>query len=241
MKLYNGDCLDIMYKSIKDGIKVDAIVTDPPYGVNFKGGNFNDNENYVFDNAKKWLDKMFCLLNTNSYLVLFVGVKHIHKWIAYAEEVGFNYKNIVATMSFNNGAKKANNNFGSQFQPILIFSKGNGKDFNKVNFIPTSETWYKDKRNKNPKKYTYEYPNWIKTEWCFATEKRSTKNFHPNEKNVRLLSFFIKLLTENNDLILYPFMGSGTTGIACKNTKRDFIGVELDKNYFNIAEQRIKN
>ena len=64
---------------------------------------------------------------------------------------------------------------------------------------------------------------------------------HPTEKPVDLLSFYIVNSSSENDVILDPFMGSGSTGVACINTNRNFIGVELDENYFKIAKDRIEN
>lgn len=239
VELYNGDCLEVMKTLNSESI--DCIITDPPYGVNFKNTSYNDKEDYVFRFVFEWYKEFYRLLKNNSYLFMFVGVKTIYKWIEEGIKAGFEYKNIIATRSFNNGSVVAKNNFGFQFQPILLFSKGHGKDFNKVDFIPTSKEWLNDKRNKNPKPFTYAYPNWIKSEWCFSTAKNSLKNNHPNEKNVKLIKYFIKTSSDTNNLILDPFMGSGSTGVACLNTNRNFIGIELDENYFNIAKKRIED
>ena len=65
--------------------------------------------------------------------------------------------------------------------------------------------------------------------------------FHPTKKPVDLLEYLIKTYTNENELVLDFTMGSGTTGVACKNLNRKFIGVELDENYFNIAKNRIIN
>ncbi len=64
---------------------------------------------------------------------------------------------------------------------------------------------------------------------------------HPTQKPVALLEYLIKTYTKEGDIILDFTMGSGTTGVACKNLGRDFIGIELDENYFNIAKERIDN
>ena len=63
---------------------------------------------------------------------------------------------------------------------------------------------------------------------------------HPTEKPVDLCEYLISKFSESGDVILDPFMGSGTTGVACINTGRDFLGIELDKEYFEIASNRIK-
>jgi DNA modification methylase len=67
--------------------------------------------------------------------------------------------------------------------------------------------------------------------------KQRTK--HPTQKPLNIITELIKRHTNENDLVLDPFMGSGTTGVACKNLNRDFIGVEKDKKYFKIAKERI--
>lgn len=237
-KIHNGDCMDVM-KQMSDE-SVDCIVTDPPYGVAFKNGFYDDTTETVLKHMPKWFEQWFRILKENSYVYVFVGVKTIHQWVQTGVDAGFVFKNIIATRSFNNGAPAPKNNFGFQFQPILVFSKGRGKNFNEVDFIPTSQEWLKDKRNKNPKPYTYSYPNWIKTEWGFASAKRAVGSLHPNEKNVDLIKFLIELSTNENDIVLDPFMGSGTTGVACRNLGRDFIGIELDRSYFDIASDRIK-
>ena len=67
------------------------------------------------------------------------------------------------------------------------------------------------------------------------------ERYHPTQKPQQLLEYLIKTYTKEGDLVLDNCMGSGSTGVACKTLNRDFIGIELDKNYFNIAEQRISN
>lgn len=238
MQLFNTDCLDTM-KTIPSNT-IDGIVIDPPYGVEFHNHFYDDSRETVFSNAPKWFREYYRILKENSYMFVFVGVKTIHEWIQAGIDAGFEYKNIVATRSFNNGSPTPKNNFGFQFQPILVFSKGKGKPFNNVDFIPTSAEWFKDKRNKNPKPYTYSYPNWIKTEWCFASAKSSISNLHPNQKNVDLIKFLIKISTNKGDTILDSFMGSGTTGVACTECDRNFIGIEMDSKYFKVAKERIE-
>ena len=65
------------------------------------------------------------------------------------------------------------------------------------------------------------------------------RGLHPTQKPVALLEYLIKTYTNEGDTVLDNCMGSGSTGVACKNTNREFIGMELDENYFNIAKERI--
>ena len=71
-------------------------------------------------------------------------------------------------------------------------------------------------------------------------ELNALNRLHPTQKPVELLEYLVKTYTNENDTILDNTMGSGTTGIACQNLNRNFIGIEMDENYFNIAEKRIK-
>ena len=85
------------------------------------------------------------------------------------------------------------------------------------------------------------------TGWRYPTQvlryKRDilTSNLHPTQKPVALMEYLIKTYTQEGETVLDFTMGSGTTGVACKNTNRNFIGIELDKTYFNIAKERIDN
>jgi len=74
---------------------------------------------------------------------------------------------------------------------------------------------------------------------CFKASERGADKLHPTQKPVALMEWCLRN-TKEGDTILDPFMGSGTTGVACANTGRGFIGIELDKDYFKIAEKRIK-
>lgn len=64
---------------------------------------------------------------------------------------------------------------------------------------------------------------------------------HPTQKPVQLMEFFIKVLTNEGETVLDPFMGSGSTGVVAKKNNRNFIGIEIDKNYFRIATRRIQD
>lgn len=235
--VFNADCLPIMWQVQTES--VDLILTDPPYGVNFKNDFYNDREDAVLEMMPDWFSEWYRILKDDSYLMVYVGVKTLHHWIAGGIKAGFNFKNILATRSFNNGTTAPKNNFGFQFQPIIIFSKGKGKNFNEVDFVPTSKEWFKDKRNKNPKEFTYQYPNWIEPAWSFATVKSDKKNLHPNEKNTKLLKFLIELTTQPNDIVLDCFGGSGSTAVAATECGRRFMAIEQDENYYNLIVERL--
>ena len=75
------------------------------------------------------------------------------------------------------------------------------------------------------------------TVWKFPCGRSKV---HPTEKPLKLFEYIISVSSNYNDIVFDPLMGSGTTGVACKNLNRDFIGIELDKNYYDIACKRIE-
>jgi len=90
--------------------------------------------------------------------------------------------------------------------------------------------------NQYGKEYTQKFTNYPRTIQKFA---RDVKTTHPTQKPVALFEYLIKTYTNEGELVLDNCMGSGTTGVACKNLNRNFIGIELDSEYFKIAEKRI--
>ena len=75
----------------------------------------------------------------------------------------------------------------------------------------------------------------------FVRDTSKGSSLHPTQKPVALLEYLIKTYTNEGETVLDNCMGSGSTGVACVNTNRNFIGIELDENYFNIAKERINN
>lgn len=148
--------------------------------------------------------------------------------------------------------KKGGNPLLSKIQPIKtyeiisVFGKG------KINYYPIMVDRDKPKaRGKNKGKiseitnnaftenkiYTQYYPKAI-IEFSNANQRNK---LHPTQKPVELLEYLIKTYTNEGEIVLDNCMGSGSVGVAAKNTNRKFIGIELDENYFNIAKERIEN
>ena len=232
-----GDCLETM-KHIKDN-SVNLIVTDPPYGVDFSAG-FDDSIEHVKEQIDSWLKEMYRVLKDTSHCYIFIPTLEADLWISKVKETGFTLMNILSTRTYTQNLY-LNNNFTFNSQLVIYCSKGKAKRLNKVDFIPTSESWLKDKRNKNPKPYTYNYPSFLP---YFSNEKTTSKSNnkngrHPCSKNIEFIEFLIKLSSDENDTVLDPFLGGGSTGIASLNNNRKFIGIELNEAYFKNAKKRI--
>jgi site-specific DNA-methyltransferase (adenine-specific) len=236
MQLLHGDCLELM-KSIPDG-SIDAIITDPPYGTT----------------ACKWdsvipFEPMWAelkrIIKPNGAIVLFSSQPFTSALIMSNIKL-FKYQWIW-------NKRKSGNIFLAKYQPmkihedIVIFSK------NKCNYYPIMEKRENIKVSKNygtgeaiggnkikeDKIYSYTHKNPISIiDISNASQKGK---IHPTQKPVALLEYLIKTYTQENETVLDFTMGSGTTGVACKNLNRNFIGIELDEGYFNIAKERINN
>ena len=233
-KLYNGDCLEIMDRLIDEGVKVDCILTDPPYGTT----------------ACKWdtiipFDKMWERLNKlikpNGAIVLF-GSEPFSSALRMSNIKNYKYDWVW-------DKKKAGNIMLCKYQPMKITE--NVMIFNKHNYYPIMELRDKVKKSKcygigetmggtlkdnSLKIYTHRYPKNILS---FSNANQKGKA-HPTQKPVDLLEYLIKTYTNENETVLDFTMGSGSTGVACMNTNRKFVGIELDKNYFDIASKRIE-
>lgn len=233
--IYNIDCLEGM-QAMPDN-SVDLIVTDPPYGVGFSKG-FNDSKEHVESLCSTWLKEMYRLLKPGCHCYIFIPTKEAPLWLSEMAQV-FELNNILSTRTYTSSTY-LKNNFQFNSQLVAYCSKGAAKAFNKVDFIKTSEAWFKDKRNKNPKEYTYSYPAFFQQ--CFANTKANaqTKDRHPCEKNPELIEFFIKISTDEDGVVLEPFCGGGSTVLAAINAGRKYIGFELSTEYFEMAQKRVE-
>lgn len=221
--LRKGDCLEILEDIPNKSI--DLVLIDPPYEQDTHTGGKTSlaqrkliQENHIefISNGYNY-DLCFELLLKKCKtpnLLIFCSNKQISKIMGYFER-----KKLTTTLLV---WKKTN--------PIPLC---NGKHISDCEFIVYVRGKNAHFNNKSDIKNKYKvkiYPT--------ITGKNRV---HPTEKNIDLLKELIELHTFENDTVLDCFMGSGTTGAACKELNRNFIGIELDENYFNIAKQRIEN
>ena len=235
--LFNGDCLEVMDKLIKDGVKVDAIITDPPYGTTA----CKWDSIIPFDEMWERLNK---LIKPNGAIVLF-GSEPFSSALRMSNIKNYKYDWIWQK-------DNAGNFQLVKYQPlkkheiISIFS------INRHNYYPQGLTKCNIERSnkgrtgklghfgseKKRKTYTQTKMGYPNANLFF---KRPSKPIHPTQKPVALMKYLIKTYTNENETVLDFTMGSGTTGVACVNTNRNFIGIELNEEYFNIAKSRIQN
>lgn len=237
-ELYNEDCLIQMLNLYQQSIKVDHIICDLPY-FQIVNDEF-DNQWKTLPEYIEWLDKCFScmnwLLKDGGNVILFCSRQNM--WIFGMLLDSHNFKENRTIIwsrkrGFNNTRGKA---LTSGYEPILFWSKGKSSVFNSI----------KIKSNKNRP----EYKNGILKDGIALSDVWSDipalphnskeKVNHPTQKPIKLMERIVTLFTNEGDTVLDFCMGSGSTGIACKNLNRNFVGIEKNIKYFNIAKERLK-
>ena len=234
VKLIQGDCLTIMQDLIDDGVKVDMVLTDPPYGQTYCKWDS------VISFEKLW-EKIDRLTKTNSPIVLFgiepfssfLRISNIknHKYdLIWEKPQGINpllaKKQPLNNIEYIHVFYKKQPTYNPQFEEGKPYTMVRDK---KERFCEVNNHTYKETKTINEGK---RYPKRVLK---FSREI----GLHPTQKPVKLLEWLIKTYTNESDLVLDFTMGSGSTGVACINTNRKFIGIEKEEKYFEIAKERI--
>ena len=211
-KLYNGDCLEVMDKLIEEGIKVDMVLTDIPYGeVNrakesglrkLKKGNA-DVETFELSELLPRIENI-----CNGSIYIFCGIEQVSEIRKFFRE-----KDMLTRLCIweknNPSPINCQHHWMSSIE-CCVYAKKKGATFNEH---------YKS---------------------CVWRNPVGRSKIHPTEKPLKLFTYLVETSSNEGDTILDCCLGSGTTGVACVNTNRKFIGIELDINYFNIASKRIE-
>lgn len=230
--LKRGDCLEIM-KDIPDK-SIDMILCDLPYGTT------SCKWDMVIPFDKLW-EQYNRIIKDDGAIVLFSKQPFTTLLIS-SNYKSFKYVCVWKKDNHDNPLM-AKKRFLNITEDICVFYKKqclyNPQGIIKVNRITKQGRGRSlSQRNDRASSYIQQYTNYPRNILEF---KRDLPNIHPTQKPVALLEYLIKTYTNENDTILDNCMGSGSTGVACVNTGRNFIGIELDEKYFNIAKERIEN
>ena len=215
-KIYNEDCL-VGMKRISGG-SVDLIVTDPPYLINYsrhvKGHRF---ENKILNDnnpelISKYIKECYRILKNNSAMYMFTSHKTVDFFKQELENTGFNVKNMIIWDKQRQGMGDTSTVFGFQYELIFFVSKGQPK----IRGKRLSDIW--------------SFPKVV-----------GRNQVHQNQKPIELIERCVTKHSNEGDVVFDGFMGSGTTAIACINTNRNYIGFELDEEYYEKSIKRINN
>lgn len=217
-KIYNEDC--ILGMKNMESESVDLVVTDSPYLVNYKTGHRKDkthrfNKVILNDDNEQliidYINECYRILKNNSAMYMFCSADKVDFFKQQLEKK-FKIKNMIIWVKNNHTAGDLKGSFGRKYEIIFLVVKG--------------------KKHFNGKRLT--------DIWEFDRVS-GKKQLHQNQKPLDLIKQCIEKHSDEGDLVFDGFAGSGTTAIACKELKRDFIGFELDKGYYDIAIERVEN
>ena len=238
MKLIKGECIEVM-KTLQDN-SIDAIITDPPYGTTACKWDS------VIPFEPMW-EQLNRIIKPNGAIVLF-GSEPFSSALRMSNVKNYKYDWVWKKSQGVNFAQ-------SKYMPlkntenILVFGefglsknakkKGtyNPQGLKDCHIIKNDKTFSEHRPNLQIRNFVVTkkgYPKQI-------LEYGNDRGKHPTQKPVALMEYLIKTYTNEKETVLDFTMGSGSTGVAAKNTNRNFIGIELDDNYFNIATNRINN
>ena len=242
-KIYNQDCIDGM-KAIPDG-KIDLVVTDPPFAINFKAKKANYNrtasrvlsgyneitkENY-YEFTLNWMSQCFRILKESGGMYVFSGWNNLADILNAIEEIGFiTVNHIIWKYQF--GVVTSRKFVTSHYHCLYIC-----KNDKKRKFFPY-ERFGKEEKNNQGRSLHYKDKEdvWeIKREYWTGDEKTPTKL--PAEIIKKILQYS----SEEGDLVFDPFLGSGQTAVVSKLLKRNYIGFEIVKEYFDFISKRLKS
>jgi len=237
-ELYLGDCLKVM--PLIDDKSIDLIICDLPYGSTKNHWDSEIDIDLLWKEYKRIIKK-------DGVIILFGTGLFTYK-LALSNEKMYKYE-IIWHKSKSGSSFTAKYRPVSKHENILIFGKG------KVKYNPqliTGEPYYRKRKPNNGDKPNnhklgvisesettntgFRYPSSVQ---FFQQKWRRQDQLHPTQKPVELIEWLIKSYSNENDLILDNCSGSGTTGIACINTKRNFILIEKDINFYEISRKRI--
>lgn len=231
---------------------IDMIVTDPPFGMNWQS-NWNSkrgklNKIHMDDNLdwfQHFSDECYRVLKDNTAVYMFTRYDSYPEMAIALKKSGFKLKGlIVGQKNHKNSMGDLLSQHGNSYELLIHLNKGRRK-FNKDSNVVKSDG------RKGSKEYVTRPPNaffdtpynkFPSTNVNVSTQrKRNYPITHPSEKNVEFIEMLLKFLSNPNDIVLDPFMGSGTTAIACANLGRQYLGFEIDENYIELAKIRLEN
>lgn len=237
--LMKGDCLERM-KEIPDG-SVDAIICDPPYGTT------QNKWDSVIPLEPMW-NELWRVLKPNGVVVLCASQPFTSVLVC------SQLKNYKYEWTWVKNLKTGNLNARRMpmggHETLQVFYR-KPCTYNPQKRLRTTEVKSGNKKNSKTTNYGAQREDYLdrQSEWISPDSAllnikcvhNSSGKVHPTQKPVELMEYMIKTYTNHGECVLDFALGSGTTGVACANLGRKFIGIEMDENYFNIAKERILN
>ncbi len=211
-RIAHSDVLDFLKTIPKNSI--DLVLTDPPYGV------YATAWDKTF--PLSWCKEIPRVMKNDASLLVFCGKQNRFEVEEALRKAGLHFWQELVWY-YRNGGIKRKSAYCGHHEPILWFVKNRGKFY-----------------------FNIENQKWIDS-WTVIEGSRPQSNFkkdkkiHPTQKSLDVVKRLVKYHSKKGDIVLDPFIGSGTTAVACKELKRNFLGCDIDKNYVKLANDRIKS
>ena len=212
-----GDCLERM-KEIPD-CSVDMVLTDPPYNI-ARDNNFSTMGRAGIDFGEwdkgadlfSYIDEVYRVLNKNGSFIVFNDWKNLGDIVKNAEKLGFVTKDMLRLEKTNPMPRNRDRRYITDYECAIWFTMPKAK-------------WVFNRQDES-----YQRPKFVHS---------VEKGLHPTQKNLKLMEELVKIHSNVGMTVVDPFSGSFTTGVACANLDRVFIGIEMDETYFNIGKERM--
>ena len=236
IELYNAECIEKMKELTLKGVKVDAIIADLPYFQVVKDA--WDNQWKSIEDYLAWIEyvtRIFSkLLKDDASIMLFTG-RQYNRQIACILDKYFTEQRIIIWARKRNINTTRGKALASGYEPICYYTKGNPV-FNNLKIKPnTKRKEYTDGILKDGVSLSD-----VWSDISALPHNSKEKVNHPTQKPIALMERCISICTNENDTVLDFCMGSGSTGVACRNLNRNFIGIEKSSEYFEIAKERLR-
>jgi len=253
IKIYNLDVFDFLKTKVTDN-SIDLIVTDPPYNMKKADWDTFKTEKDFLDWTFAWIDESIKKLKQNGSLYIFNTPYNSAFILQHLVSQGMIFQNWI-TWDKRDGLGSAKRKYSNGQETILFFTKGKNHTFNyddiRVPYDSTSRIAHASKKGilKNGKRW-FPNPNGrlCGEVWHFSSQRhkekingKTPKLLHLTPKPLDMIERIIKASSNPNDLVMDMFLGSGTTALACHNLNRNFIGTELNKDYYQLALQKLEN
>jgi len=245
-KIYKGDCLEL-FKNIDDS-SVDMVLADPPYGIKKDFGNgdnwsLNKNEDWL-NWMKLWINEAKRVLKPNGSIFIYGIHNNIGYIQTYLYEIGLTYGRLFI-WHYENNFSTYKRSPAAKYEPLLWFTKGKDYTYHTIREPYKSTERLKNKIIKNGKTWMPN-PNGKHGGDVWDIPVLAGKRFenekvnHPTQKPIAICDKIVNHFSNEGDIILVPFAGSGSECVSAKNNKRNFIGFELNQKYIDIATKRLQ-
>lgn len=255
-KIYNGDCVKIM-NNIIDSDSIDIVYSDPPYNLSGKSLNLINNKtggafykmNEPWDTweykeyisfTREWIKSCYKILKVSGSLYISCTFHNIGEIIISAKDQKFRLNNVITWYKTNAMPNITKRVFTHSTEYICWFVKGKRWKFN----YEELKRFHPHKTKTGEHKQMRDIIDFIETPILQGKERIKSdigRAAHPTQKPEKLIELILTASSEQGDLVLDPFFGTGTTGVVAKKMNRNWIGIEIDKKYYDIAQKRLIN